>query len=125
MRLGSYPCSIRENTKAFEIYKKKKIFERHRHRFEFNNKYRQVFEQKGMTLSGINEEDSLVEIIEITKHPWFVGVQFHPEFQSKPFCPHPLFLSFIGEACTQKKLKKPYSFPQEKELDIKTKPIEL
>lgn len=109
MRLGSYPCTIRKGTKAFEIYKTQNVSERHRHRFEFNNKYRDLFEKKGMSLSGINEKDQLVEIMEITEHPWFVGVQFHPEFQSKPLQPHPLFSSFIYESCRQKKLRQSLS----------------
>ena len=106
MRLGAYPCSIKKNTKAFEIYQTDQISERHRHRFEFNNQYRELFEKHGMTLSGVNEQDQLVEILEITQHPWFLGVQFHPEFQSKPLKPHAIFSSFIDEACQQKKMKK-------------------
>ena len=103
MRLGAYPCTIQENTKAFQIYKKQHIKERHRHRFEFNNKYRKVFKEHGMSLSGINEEDNLVEMLEIPSHPWFLGVQFHPEFQSKPLEPHPVFFSFIKESSKQKR----------------------
>lgn len=106
MRLGSYPCSIRKNSKAFEIYKTDSISERHRHRFEFNNTYRNIFEKHGMILSGINEQDDLVEILEIKNHPWFIGVQFHPEFQSKPLKPHPLFSSFISASYRQKLIRK-------------------
>ena len=91
MRLGAYPCTIQKNTKAFEIYKTEHICERHRHRFELNNDYRDILTKNGMCLSGINEEDNLVEILEIPNHPWFIGVQFHPEFKSKPFLPHPVF----------------------------------
>ena len=115
MRLGSYPCTIRKGTKAFEIYQKENIVERHRHRFEFNNVYRDVFEKNGMCLSGINEKDQLVEIVEITEHPWFLGVQFHPEFQSKPLKPHPLFSSFILESCQQKQIRQ----------SLKGRPVEL
>ena len=108
MRLGSYPCTIQKNTKAFEIYKTQNISERHRHRFELNNEYRNILEKNGMYLSGINEEDNLVEILEIPNHPWFLGVQFHPEFKSKPFLPHPVFDHFIcaSSLCKQKKSHK-------------------
>ncbi len=108
MRLGSYPCTIQKNTKAFAVYKTQHISERHRHRFELNNEYREILEKKGMRLSGINEEDNLVEILEISNHPWFLGVQFHPEFKSKPFLPHPVFDHFIGASllCRQNKQRK-------------------
>lgn len=96
MRLGAYPCRIAKGTRTFEAYGQTSIHERHRHRYEFSNKYRPLFEKKGLTLSGICEDRDLVEIIEITEHPWFVGVQFHPEFQSKPLAPHPLFKNFVG-----------------------------
>jgi CTP synthase len=96
MRLGAYPCRIAKGTRTFEAYGSTMIHERHRHRYEFNNKYRPLFEKKGLTLSGICEDRDLVEIIEITEHPWFVGVQFHPEFQSKPLAPHPLFQNFVA-----------------------------
>ncbi|MEZ4872175.1 MAG: CTP synthase [Bdellovibrionales bacterium] len=95
MRLGAYPCHLKKGSRAFEIYDEKLIYERHRHRYEFNNKYRPIFEKNGMNLSGICKDRDLVEIIEITEHPWFIGVQFHPEFKSKPLMPHPLFRSFI------------------------------
>ena len=95
MRLGSYPCRIKKGTRAFNIYQKEWIQERHRHRFELNNDYRDLLESNGMALSGVNEKDNLVEILEIPDHPWFLGVQFHPEFQSKPLLPHPLFSDFI------------------------------
>lgn len=96
MRLGSYPCSLKKGSRASLAYGQSLVHERHRHRFEFNNKYRPLFEKKGMTLSGICEDRDLVEIIEISAHPWFVGVQFHPEFKSKPMAPHPLFTSFVA-----------------------------
>jgi CTP synthase len=103
MRLGSYPCTIAKGTKTFEAYGQTSIHERHRHRYEFNNKYRALFEKKGLTLSGICEDRDLVEIIEITEHPWFVGVQFHPEFKSKPLAPHPLFKKFVTASWEHKK----------------------
>ena len=98
MRLGSYACYLEKNSRAYSVYKNECIYERHRHRFEFNNKFKALFESKGMFFSGINKEKGLVEIIEIPEHPWFLAVQFHPEFQSKPLKPHPLFSSFISAA---------------------------
>lgn len=98
MRLGAYPCSLKSGTKTQEVYQKKLILERHRHRFEFNNKFRPLFEKKGMTLAGICEDRDLVEILEISEHPWFIAVQFHPEFKSQPMAPHPLFKSFVEAA---------------------------
>ncbi|TGK39082.1 CTP synthase [Leptospira andrefontaineae] len=98
MRLGSYPCKIKKNTLAFNEYKQELIYERHRHRFEFTNKYKQRFEEKGMILSGISPDENLIEIVEIPEHPWFIGVQFHPEFTGKPTKPHPLFAGFIRAA---------------------------
>jgi CTP synthase len=98
MRLGAYPCAVKEKTKAFMAYKKKAISERHRHRYEFNNDYREVFEKKGILFSGIFKEGNLVEIMENKSHPWMIGVQFHPEFKSKPLAPHPLFKDFIKAA---------------------------
>ncbi len=95
MRLGAYNCTLVAGTRAHEAYGKDQISERHRHRYEFNNKFSSLFEKNGMTLSGICKERNLVEIVEITEHPWFIGVQFHPEFQSRPLKPHPLFTSFV------------------------------
>lgn len=95
MRLGSFPCDIQPKTKAFQVYKSNKIFERHRHRYEFNNKFKDLLVKRGLVTSGICKERNLVEIIELPDHPWFVGVQFHPEFKSKPLDPHPLFVQFI------------------------------
>ncbi|MFN3471168.1 MAG: CTP synthase [Aquificaceae bacterium] len=100
MRLGSYPCQLVEGTKAKEIYGKDLIYERHRHRYEFNNNYREIFERYGMVFSGLSPDGRLVEIVELKDHPWYIGCQFHPEFKSKPFQPHPLFVSFIS-ACLQ------------------------
>jgi CTP synthase len=104
MRLGSYPCNVTEDTTAWEIYKKKEIAERHRHRYEFNNEYLGDFEKAGMIASGINPEGGLVEIVEIKDHPWFVGVQFHPEYKSTVANPHPLFVNFVKAAIEVKKL---------------------
>ncbi len=103
MRLGSYPCTIMKKSLAYRAYKQGKISERHRHRYEFNNQYREVLEKAGMRFSGINEKDNLVEIVELVNHPWFVGTQFHPEFQSHPLTPHPLFKDFIGAALKNQK----------------------
>jgi CTP synthase len=98
MRLGGYKCNIIKNSRSFEAYKKVQITERHRHRYEFNNKYLDEFMNKGMTAAGINPESGLVEIMEIPGHNWFVGVQFHPEYSSTVVNPHPLFVSFV-KAC--------------------------
>ncbi len=98
MRLGAYPCKLKKGTKSFEAYKRELISERHRHRYEFNKKYAEDFQKKGMVLSGLSPDEELVEIIEIKDHPWFVGCQFHPEFKSKPMDPHPLFVNFIKAA---------------------------
>ena len=98
MRLGAYPCVLREGTKAREIYGKDTVYERHRHRYEFNNRFRKLFEEHGMVFSGLSPDGKLVEIMELKDHPWFIGCQFHPEFKSKPFDPHPLFASFVRSA---------------------------
>ena len=95
MRLGAYECEIKKQSKASAIYGKAKIKERHRHRYEFNNKYKKQFESSGMIASGINPKTNLVEIMELKDHPWFVGVQYHPELQSTVLNPHPLFVKFI------------------------------
>lgn len=98
MRLGAYPCILKKGTLSFQAYKKEKIYERHRHRYEFNNKYRELFEKNGMVIAGIYPEEDLVEIIELKEHPFFVATQFHPEFKSKPFKAHPLFSLFIKKS---------------------------
>lgn len=95
MRLGAYPCILKASSKAFEAYGKKEISERHRHRYEFNNAYRESLSKCGLVISGVSPNDELVEIIELEDHPWFIGCQFHPEFKSKPTEPHPLFKAFI------------------------------
>ena len=103
LRLGNYTCNIKKDTLAYADYKKEKILERHRHRYEFNNKYRSLLEEKGMVFSGINPGANLVEIIELPNHPSFIACQFHPEFKSRPNKPHPLFDHFIEAALKQKK----------------------
>lgn len=95
MRLGAYPCHLSAGSKVKKIYQKSVISERHRHRFEFNNQYKDLFIKNGMSLPGVCKERDLVEILEISAHPWFIGVQYHPEFKSKPMKPHPLFKSFV------------------------------
>ncbi len=103
MRLGAYPCVLKEGTLARKVYNRDEISERHRHRFEVNNKYRNLLEAKGIVLSGLSPDNNLVEIIEVPDHPWFLGCQFHPEFKSKPSKPHPLFSDFIKSALEHKK----------------------
>jgi CTP synthase len=98
MRLGAYPCHLKEGSRASEIYGASEISERHRHRFEVNNAYRELLERHGLTISGTSPDGGLVEMIEITEHPWFVAGQFHPELKSRPTRPHPLFASFIEAA---------------------------
>ena len=101
MRLGACPCSLKNHTLASASYGREEVSERHRHRFEFNNEYRKQLEDAGLVISGINPDRDLVEIIEVKDHPWFLAVQFHPEFQSKPNKAHPLFASFIEAALTR------------------------
>ena len=96
MRLGSYPCLIKEGSKASESYKTDRVDERHRHRYEFNNKFREEMEQGGMVISGVSPDQSLVEIVELSDHPWFVGCQFHPELKSRVMKAHPLFREFVA-----------------------------
>ena len=95
MRLGAYPCNIKDGTLAYKAYGVSNISERHRHRYEFNNAYKDSLEEKGLVTSGTSPDGELVEIIEINNHPWFLGCQFHPEFKSRPMNPHPLFREFI------------------------------
>lgn len=95
LRLGLYPCKLAENTKAYKAYQDEVIYERHRHRYEFNNQYRQAMEEAGFVFSGTSPDGRLVEIIELKDHPWFVASQFHPEFTSRPTRPQPLFRDFI------------------------------
>ncbi|MFA7420230.1 MAG: CTP synthase, partial [Melioribacteraceae bacterium] len=95
MRLGAYPCVLKKGTKSFEAYRKPKISERHRHRFEVNNKYRSIIEEKGLIISGTSPDEYLVEMVELNDHPWFVGCQFHPELKSRATKAHPLFREFV------------------------------
>lgn len=103
MRLGSCPCRLDKNSLSYNAYGAEEVRERHRHRFEFNNTYRAQLEKAGLLIAGINPERDLVEIVELPDHPWFVGVQFHPEFQSKPNAAHPLFANFIAAALKYKR----------------------
>ena len=102
LRLGLYPCKLSEGTKAFEAYQDEVVYERHRHRYEFNNHYRQMMEQAGFVFSGTSPDGRLVEVIELKDHPWFVASQFHPEFISRPNRPQPLFREFIGASLHHK-----------------------
>ena len=103
MRLGAWKCDLLENSKVYEAYKSDSISERHRHRYEFNNEYKAQMELKGMRATGVNPRTGLVEIVEIPTHPWFVGVQYHPEYKSTVLKPHPLFVDFIKAALKQSK----------------------
>jgi len=103
MRLGAYPCHLLKGSFAYQAYKRDVISERHRHRYEFNNRYREILTQKGMRISGLSPDGELVEIIELPNHPWFLGCQFHPEFKSRLWDPHPLFREFIRASLTAKR----------------------
>lgn len=98
MRLGAYPCHLKKDSRAYEIYGSEQISERHRHRYEFNNNYLEAFKAAGMTPTGINPDTGLVEIVEIADHPFFIGAQFHPEYKSTVMKPHPLFIAFVNAA---------------------------
>src|SRR6266566_3378150 len=106
MRLGSYPCVLSEGSKAHQAYKSLKVQERHRHRYEFNNQFRQQFTANGLSISGTSPDGKLVEVIELPQHPWFVAVQCHPEFKSKPIQPHPLFRGFVEASLARREGKK-------------------
>jgi CTP synthase len=103
MRLGAYPCRLARGSRAAEIYGQPEVSERHRHRYEVSNTYRDMFTQHGMKLSGLSPDGQLVEIVELANHPWFIGCQFHPELQSRPTRPHPLFAGFIAAAVKRKR----------------------
>lgn len=105
MRLGAYLCSIQPNTNAHKAYNKLEVSERHRHRYEFNNTYKKMYEERGVVISGVLAQESLCEIMELQDHPWMVGVQFHPEFKSRPTEPHPLFVGFLQAALNKKSAK--------------------
>ena len=102
MRLGSYPCKLTPSSLAHKVYGADEVLERHRHRYEFNNAYRQIFESNGMRFSGTSPDGNLVEVVEIPDHPWFLAVQSHPEFKSKPTKSHPLFREFVRASLDQK-----------------------
>ena len=127
MRLGSYLCRLAPSSKVRQIYGKERIRERHRHRYEFNSQYKELFEKHGMKTAGVCDSDgiALAEILELPSHPWFIGVQFHPEFQSKPTAPHPLFVSFV-KACLQNRrgrlrpLQKRVAGPQKATRPVQT-----
>ena len=103
MRLGSWPCVLAEGSRAEAAYGRRRIDERHRHRYEFNNTYREALEAAGLALTGLSPDGRLVEIVELPDHPWFVAVQFHPELKSRPNKAHPLFREFIAAAKAGKK----------------------
>lgn len=105
MRLGAYPCTLKEGTRVFELYGTEHISERHRHRYEFNNEYLEKFESKGMMAVGVNPDSNLVEIMELKNHPWYIGTQFHPELKSRVVEPHPLFVGFIKASLDYKSTK--------------------
>lgn len=109
MRLGAFSCDIKPGTKTHQIYRENRIQERHRHRYEFNNKFKDLLAKRGLVAAGLCKERNLVEIIELPDHPWFIGVQFHPEFKSKPLAPHPLFTQFVKASLQQKNLLQPTS----------------
>lgn len=116
MRLGAYPCNIEKNTLAFQVYGEKQISERHRHRYEFNNVYRDKFLEKDFVFSGLSPDGSLVEMIEYRQHPYFIACQFHPEFKSRPMNPHPLFDSFIAHSLAQRRKGNWTELKQKKEM---------
>ncbi len=103
MRLGAQPCVISKKSHAHSAYGTEKITERHRHRYEFNNAYREQFEVVGVRFTGLSPDGKLVEIMELEKHPWFVAAQFHPELKSRPIEAHPLFTAFVGAALARKR----------------------
>jgi CTP synthase len=105
MRLGAYPCILERGSFAAQAYQCAEISERHRHRYEFNNDYREILAKHGMRFSGLSPDRSLVEIIELPDHPWFLGCQFHPEFKSRPMTPQPLFKAFVGKALERSQAK--------------------
>jgi CTP synthase len=103
MRLGAYPCALAEGSYAYRAYGVKEISERHRHRYEFNNIYRELLCRRGLVISGQSPDGELVEIVELKDHPWFLGCQFHPEFKSRPIEPHPLFRAFIEASIRERR----------------------
>ncbi|MEN6438361.1 MAG: CTP synthase [Syntrophobacter sp.] len=112
MRLGAYPCVLEPQSFAFEAYQQPEISERHRHRYEFNNQYRDILAENGMRFTGLSPDRNLIEIIELPEHPWFLGCQFHPEFKSRPMEPHPIFAAFAGKALEEARRKNPNLLPK-------------
>ena len=106
MRLGAYPCELADDTHVREIYGEQLISERHRHRYEVNPEYVPLFEEKGLVVSGKSPDRIFVEVVELPDHPWFLACQFHPEFKSKPYDPHPIFKSFIAAAVEYRKSRE-------------------
>jgi len=104
--LGAYPCNLDKNSFSFKAYGELKISERHRHRYEFNNRFKDVLTKSGLKIAGVSPDGKLVEIIELEAHPWFVGVQFHPELKSRPLKAHPLFREFIKASLKYKNSKE-------------------
>jgi CTP synthase len=119
MRLGSYPCKLKDGSQALRAYGNPVVSERHRHRYEFNNAYRAQFEEHGMRFSGTSPDGNLVEVMEIPEHPWFVAVQCHPEFRSKPTAAHPLFRGLVRAALEGREQKKSADEPSEKRPHLK------
>jgi CTP synthase len=106
MRLGKYPCRLAPSSRAWEMYGSDEVWERHRHRYEVNPEYVPLLEEKGLVVSGRSPDRIFVEVIELPDHPWFLGCQFHPEFKSRPYDPHPIFRSFIGAAVEYRDQRK-------------------
>ncbi|HEY7827019.1 MAG TPA: hypothetical protein VIB99_02225, partial [Candidatus Limnocylindrales bacterium] len=125
MRLGLYPARLTPGSKAAAVYGSEVIYERHRHRFEVNNRYRQTLEGAGMILSGQSPDGRLVEIVELRDHPWFVASQFHPEFKSRPTRPHPLFDGFVASAIAVADGREPVLVPRLAERPATSLPVEV
>ena len=104
MRLGSYACKFKKGSKAHSVYGESLIHERHRNRYEFNSKFLEQMEEAGLKAVGVNPDSSLVEVVELKDHPWFIGVQYHPELKSTVLNPHPLFVKFVSAAIDHKKI---------------------
>lgn len=125
MRLGLYPCRLASDTLALKLYQEEVVYERHRHRYEFNNAYRNIFVESGYRVSGTSPDGRLVEIIELADHPFFIATQFHPEFQSRPNQPHPLFWGLVEAALAQQSTPTPHSSPDSSTDADTTTAIEL
>lgn len=125
MRLGVYPCVLKPGTKAYEAYRSERVSERHRHRWEFNNKFREMMQQHGLVFSGMSPDGRLVEIAELKDHPFMLGSQFHPEFKSRPNRPHPLFKAFVAAAVkrqtAQAKASKNGKAPKKEDLALQAR----